>query len=296
MALWKFSVTTLPEAEDALSEWLQHTFDKPISSYFAHEKRTVVISVFLSKKPRWDRAKQKDFSAAIQRLKDSGLNVGRARITLRRIKSEDWAESWKRHFKPIEIGSCLLIRPSWIKRKPRSGQSVVVLDPGLSFGTGQHPTTYFCLEQLVRHRIPGQPQSFLDIGTGSGILAISAAKLGYGPIRAIDYDPEAIRIARKNALRNRVDRRISFAHQDVTKWKVLRDSKFSLICGNLISSLLLSQLQKIVSRLESTGVLVLAGILRKEFPQVRKAYEQAGIRMIASRSEKEWRSGAFQFR
>src|SRR6185295_12819264 len=113
--------------------------------------------------------------------------------------------------------------------------------------------------QLVRQHIPAETRSFLDIGTGSGILAICAAKLGYAPIRAIDCDPEAIRVAKKNASRNRVNERISFAVEDITKWKPRR-AKYSLVCANLISSLLLSEREKILSRLQTKGVLVLAGI------------------------------------
>src|SRR5205814_9828492 len=127
---------------------------------------------------------------ALENIRNAGLKLGPARIKLERVRSQDWSESWKRHFKPLEIGRELLIRPSWSKRRAHKDQAVVVLDPGLSFGTGQHPTTAFCLRQLATRRIPGQAQSFLDIGTGSGILAISAARLGYGPIRAIDSDSE----------------------------------------------------------------------------------------------------------
>jgi ribosomal protein L11 methyltransferase len=295
VALWEFSVTSLPEVEDALSHWLEATFGQPASSYFAEERGTNTISVFLSEKPNWDRARKRDFREIIQRLKNSGLKVGSARVRLRRIKSQDWAESWKKHFKPIEIGRALLIQPGWSKRKPCAGQAAVVLDPGLSFGTGQHPTTRFCLEQLLRNRATHQRQSFLDMGTGSGILAISAAKLGYAPINAIDYDPEAVPIACRNAMRNRVGRKIKFAQEDITKWKVRARFKYSIICANLISTLLLNERERILSRLESDGVLVLAGILRKEFAAIQRAYQKAGMTMIASRAEKEWRSGAFRF-
>ena len=92
---------------------------------------------------------------------------------------------------------------------------MVVLDPGLSFGTGQHPTTGFCLEQLAAWRSAGIPQSCLDLGTGSGILAIAAAKLGYAPVKALDVDPDAVRTACANARRNRVSARIRFQQQDV---------------------------------------------------------------------------------
>ena len=129
----------------------------------------------------------------------------------------DWAESWKRHFQPIEIGDRLLIKPSWSKRRARKNQAVVVLDPGLSFGTGQHPTTEFCLSELVRCGKKKAARSFLDIGTGSGILAITAAKLGYSPVHAFDFDPEAVRTARSNASANGVQNQVRISRADVDK-------------------------------------------------------------------------------
>ena len=150
---------------------------------------------------------------------------------------------------------------------------MVVLDPGLSFGTGQHPTTAFCLRQLVARRRPGEAQSCLDIGTGSGILAIAAAKLGYAPVDAFDFDPEAVRIARANARRNGVAARIRFSRQDLTKLPRRSARKYSLVCANLISSLLLAERERILARLQPDGVLVVAGILKEEFAQV-----QSGLR------------------
>jgi ribosomal protein L11 methyltransferase len=214
---------------------------------------------------------------------------------LSKLKSQDWAESWKRHFKPLEIGSALLIKPSWNHRIPRKGQALVVLDPGLSFGTGQHPTTAFCLKQLAARRHSGRRQSLLDIGTGSGILAISAAKIGYGPVRAFDFDPQSIRIARENARRNRQSRKIQFLQQDVSKLPARASKKYSVICANLISTLLVAQCGRILARLEPEGTLIVAGILKDEFDTVRRAYEKAGLALVASRVEKEWRSASFRW-
>jgi ribosomal protein L11 methyltransferase len=241
----------------------------------------------------------------LKRISACGLNIGSGKISYQKVRREDWAESWKRHFKPIEIGSALLIKPSWIKRQPRKGQAVIVLDPGLSFGTGQHPTTSFCLSQLALRR-DATPRSqlstlnsqlaFLDIGTGSGILAIAAAKLGYSPVDAFDFDPESVRVARENAHKNRVLPKIHIARKDVTKLPLRSGKQYDLICANLISTLLMAESARILSRLKRSGVLVVAGILNSEFASVQRHYERAGLRLIASRVEKEWRSGAFTHR
>jgi ribosomal protein L11 methyltransferase len=172
----------------------------------------------------------------------------------------------------------------------------VVLDPGLSFGTGRHPTTAFCLRQLAARRRPGAAQSCLDIGTGSGILAIAAAKLGYAAVDAFDFDAEAVGIARANARRNGVAALIRVRRQDLTKLPRQSAQQYSLICANLISSLLMAERDRILARLCADGVLVVAGILEGEFAQVQRAFETAGLRLVASRTQNEWRCGAFCWR
>ncbi len=291
--LWKISIGTSPEAEDAVAELLGNTFGQVASSYTNVETRVTTVTVYLTEKPLLDRAKRAELAAGIQRIKACGLDVGTGKVSLIKVRPENWAESWKRHFKPLEIGPELLIRPSWSKRRARRGQAAVVLDPGLSFGTGQHPTTAFCLQQIVSRRRGGERQSFLDIGTGSGILAIAAAKLGYSPVQAIDSDVEAVRIARTNAQQNRVSHKLVFVPQEVASLPRRPRNKYALICANLISDLLLKECARITAQLKAEGVLVIAGILRREFRQVQRAYEACGLRLVASKTEKEWRSGSF---
>ena len=170
-----------------------------------------------------------------------------------------------------------------------------MLDPGLSFGTGQHPTTAFCLRELVRHRKIGARRSFLDIGTGSGILAIAAAKLGYSPVHAFDFDPEAVRVARANARANGVHKKLRIAREDVTKLPIHPARQYDLICANLISTLLIAERRRIVAQLHRGGTLVLAGILKSEFSQVQKVFAELGLKLAARKIENEWCSGSFCF-
>jgi ribosomal protein L11 methyltransferase len=169
----------------------------------------------------------------------------------------------------------------------------VVLDPGLSFGTGHHPTTAFCLQQIVKCRRPAELQSLLDVVTGSGILAIAAAKIGYAPVHAFDLDPEAIRVASANARQNGVAYGIRFQRQDLARLSNQRGRKYSVVCANLISTLLLAERQRILSHLRTEGVLLVAGILKEEFSEVQAAYQASGLHLAASRTQCEWRSGAF---
>lgn len=293
-ALWKISVLTTPEAEEAVAEQLTEITRGTPASYFDAGAGTTTVSVFLEKNPRGGHL-QKLLAGGLMRIRSCGLNIGAGKISLRKIRRENWAESWKRHFHPIEIGSALLIKPGWSKRRAKKNQAVVILDPGLSFGTGQHPTTGFCLQQIVACRELLGRQSFLDIGTGSGILAIAAAKLGYAPAEAFDFDPEAVRRARMNARKNRVAEKIKIGRADVTKLPRKSAEKFSLVCANLTANLLVAERERILSRLQPEGVLVLAGVLHSEFGSVQRHFEMGGLRRIATRIENEWQSGAFVF-
>ena len=304
--LWRLSVRTTTEAEEAVAELLGTVLGRAASSHLAVETQTSLVTVFGPQKLIASRGAKATISAGLKRIKNCGLNPGSGRIGIAKVRRQDWAESWQRHFKAIEIGEALLIKPSWIKRKPRRNQAVVVLDPGLSFGTGQHATTSFCLDAIVagacradagRHkssRRPDAAKSFLDVGTGSGILAIAAAKLGYQPVRAFDFDPAAIRVARANARVNQVGHKLQIAPGDVTKLPPRPARKYDLVCANLISSLLLAERRRIMAQLNPGGMLVLAGILKSEFAQVQAAFEHSGLQLVSSRSEKEWRSGSFR--
>lgn len=289
---WRVSVTTAPEAEDAVAEMLGVLLAAAPVSYFDLEFRASTVSVFCAQKPAAAKAKA-EITAGLKRIAACGLKTGAGTVAIGRVRREDWAESWKRHFHPLEISPVLLIKPGWSRRKPRRGQAVVVLDPGLSFGTGQHPTTSFCLGEIARNRKAGTRQSFLDIGTGSGILAIAAAKLGYQPVRAFDFDPAAVRVAKANARRNRMEHRVKLTRGDITRLPLKPARPYDLVCANLMAPLLIAEKQRIVNRVKPGGTLVLAGILAEEFATVERAYGQLQWRRVSRRGEREWASGAF---
>jgi ribosomal protein L11 methyltransferase len=295
-SLWRISVATLPEAEDAVGELLASLFGQASVIYFDLEKQTSLVSVFIEQGRFLPGGARGEIAARLKRITGFGLKTGPGKIEIAKVKREDWAESWKRHFHPIEIGKTLLVKPSWSKKRPAENQAVVILDPGLSFGTGQHPTTSFCLNEIARYRKVGtQTPSFLDIGTGSGILAIAAAKLGYQPVHAFDFDPESVRVAKENLRKNRVADRVKLSRGDVTKMPLEPARQFDLVCANLISDLLIAERRRIMNRLKPGGTLVLAGILAAEFAEVEQAFADMQLKLHSSRVENEWCSGAFCF-
>jgi ribosomal protein L11 methyltransferase len=290
--LWKVSVATTAVAEDAVQELLRTVLGGNPVSYTDVKTGRVVVSAFYPN-TRPSPADLGRLKSGLQEMRKQGFDMGSGRTKFEAVRPEDWAESWKRHFKPIDVGSTLLIKPSWSSRLPRKSQSVIILDPGLSFGTGQHPTTGFCLERLAAFRNPAAKQSLLDIGTGSGILAIAAAKLGYNPVEAFDFDPTAVTIARRNARRNRVLRQCRVYQADLTSLPVRSTLQYDLICANLVFDLLFAERRRILNRVKPGGSLVLAGILNKEFSELKRIYGGEGFKLVSSRAQGEWRSGMF---
>lgn len=319
--IWKTSIVTTPEAEDAVTELLATLVAPSPSVYTDADTGTTTVSVYSLTRLTNAAATKDALKLGLKTIKACGLNVGVGRITVAKLPPENWADSWKRHFPPLEIGDALLVKPSWSRRKPRKDQALVVLDPGLSFGTGQHPTTEFCLRELVRaergrspsaahgsrkrlqefqpvdsigRAAPGdRSRSFLDMGTGSGILATSAVKLGYAPVHAFDFDPQCVRVAKANAATNRVGKKIRITRADLTKLPHRSRKSYDVVCANLLANLLMAERDRILARVKPDGMLVVAGILKREFQEVQAAYEAAGWRLVASKAQKEWRSGTF---
>lgn len=293
--LWQVTLRVNREAEEAARELMERIFRQPPSVFSPEASPKTVVSVYSRRATPLSDHRRQQIQKGLQKIKDSGLNPGGSgQLSVKRLKAQDWAESWKRHFKPLAIGSTLLVQPSWSRRRPRPNQSLVVLDPGLSFGTGQHPTTEFCLHQLVACRPAGRPASLFDLGTGSGILAIAGVKLGYKPVLAVDNDPLAVQAARANAEVNRVSGQLSIRKRDITRTS--GSEAFDLICANLTADLLERATDRILNHLKPGGALVVAGVLESQFPQVRRVYEQAGLKLAAHERNCEWRSGRFQFR
>ncbi len=265
-----------------------------VCSYTDVDRQRTTVSVFLRSREDWSPQMASELNAGLKRLGGFGLNAGLARVLFRQLRPEDWRESWKRHFKTVAIGTSLLVKPSWSRRKPRKGQAVVVLDPGLSFGTGHHPTTAFCLRALTTLRRQFSQRSLLDVGTGSGILAIAAVKLGYHPVCALDSDPDAVRCAQANARTNKVRRRVRLVCRELGALPCHTDERFSVICANLNTRLLLDHRDRLVSRLAPGGALVLAGCLTNEFALVQRSFEGTGLKLSRARADGEWRAGVFR--
>ena len=291
--LRSISITTSLSAEDAVGVLLELERGQTPSSYTDALTRLSTVSVYGEIETQDVAGIKRRLREGLQALADDGIDIVPARIQVKKVPARDWSESWKRHFKPLDLGPRLLVKPTWSRRVPKKTQALVVLDPGLSFGTGQHATTRFCLEQLVALRDPQSAQSMLDVGTGSGILAIAAVKLGYQSVNAFDFDADCVRVANENTELNGVAAVLIVTHDDITQVPKKPKQRYSVVCANLICDLLIAERDRLLARVTPGGSLVLAGILETQFTLVRKTFEAAGWKLVAATTDKEWRSGTF---
>ncbi len=203
------------------------------------------------------------------------------------LLEEDWGAGWKEHFHPFHVAPLLVIRPSWESYEPREGEAVIAMDPGMAFGTGLHESTRLALgfiEELCAGAPPGRA---LDVGTGTGVLAMAAALRGATLVIAIDNDPDAVAAARENVARNRLAERVRVSGRDLGAI----DGTFDLIAANITADVLLPLAPRLVERLSPGGALVLAGLLTGgQTAEVRSAYEGLGLLCAGERTEGEWSS------
>ena len=257
--LRSISITTSLSAEDAVGVLLELEQGQTPSSYADALTRLSTVSIYGEIETRNVAGIKRRLREGLEALAADGIDVGPARIQVKKVPARDWSESWKRHFKPLDLGPRLLVKPTWSRRVPKKSQALVVLDPGLSFGTGQHATTRFCLEQLVALRDPAaSSQSMLDVGTGSGILAIAAVKLGYQPVNAFDFDPDCVRVANENTELNGLATVLTVTHDDITQVPKKPKQRYSVVCANLIYDLLIAERDRLLARVAPGGSLVLA--------------------------------------
>ena len=270
------------EAAQPLADWLaeQEIF---ASTWEDREGGPSRVEIFLE-----DSAGADDAAASIIA---AGHAVGLELVpTIGTLKAEDWSESWKRFFSVVHVSPHLVVRPPWEDYTPAQGEKVLVLDPGMSFGTGKHATTQACMGFLDELAQTDPRRDVLDVGCGSGILSIAAVKLGFPSVRGIDNDEDAVRIAGENAAANGVE--AAFQTQDLA----VCDLQATIVVANVLAPVLVkfaTSIARCVRRVPGNA-LILSGILETQYDEVRDTYVALGFREVRNIVVGEWKTGLFQ--
>ncbi|MCF8088174.1 MAG: 50S ribosomal protein L11 methyltransferase [Desulfotignum sp.] len=214
-------------------------------------------------------------------LAQDGIHVS---IQTETVADQDWAHAWKEHFHVIRITDRMVVKPAWKPFDPDPDDLVIHLDPGMAFGTGTHPSTCMCLKQIQAELTPGQ--TFLDVGCGSGILMIAAARLGASRMAGIDTDPAAVAVAKENLEKNEVP--ADQYHLWAGTLDQMDATQYDLIGANIIAQTLVAIMGDIRLRMAPDGRAVLSGIILERLPDVETALKQQGLIILTRDTDAEW--------
>ena len=247
------------------------------------------IKLYLEKE---DSASLSRLEKLLQSLKEQyGDSLGSLELTVTSLAPVDWEESWKDNYPPQPVGEKLIVLPYW--RDDHQGRIPIILDPGLTFGTGAHPSTQMVMEFM--EEIDLQGKNCLDLGSGSGILSIAALRLGAKSATGVDIDPKAEDIARENAAYNNFSApEFTALTGNVTADKNLmnrlREEHYDLVLVNIVADVIISLAPILPQFLEEGSILLLSGILDTRLEDVRQAIEKAGLSIVAVKAKEDWRS------
>ncbi|MBR0066965.1 MAG: 50S ribosomal protein L11 methyltransferase [Kiritimatiellae bacterium] len=256
--------------------------DFVLTSYRDVEETSATMQIFLPDPA--DAPRAAEALAAAGRI--VGLELAPETGT---IPDEDWKLSYRKHFKTEVISPRLVVRPPWEAVTPAPGQKVLTLDPGIAFGTGQHPTTRACLDAIDALAVEGTDRSFLDVGCGSGILSIAAALEGFRDVHGFDNDPDAVRNANENAEANGLGTLFSDGDLSAPGTAV----PAVVVAANVLAPVLVRFAREVGALVNPGGRLILSGILDEQYDEVRAAYAALGFTELSNRLIGEWRTGLF---
>lgn len=210
-------------------------------------------------------------------------DFGTLELETRNVRDEDWAENWKKYYKPFRAGKHLLVKPTWESCEPLPGDRVIEIDPGMAFGSGTHETTAMCME-LIEKTLRGG-ERVLDVGTGSGILAICAALCGAGSVLAIDIDPDAVKTAEENVSHNHLEKTVTVTHGDLLNGI---EAECDICVANIIADVICAFAAPVKRHILPGGRFICSGIIRERENDVTAALNSAGYTILDIMRRGEW--------
>jgi len=242
------------------------------------DKTIAAVSVFLPA----DRPFTDAVAFVRDRMSESGFE---GKVEIIGVNEEDWANSWKAYYKTLHIGKRMVIVPMWEDYAAKEGELIVRMDPGMAFGTGTHETTRLVIELLEEYTKEGC--RMLDVGCGSGILAICASKLGAAECRAYDIDPVAVRVANENIAESG-EKNVTCEVSDLLKQVDLTGGKYDLVCANIVADIIIRMAPDVGRYMKDDAVLLASGIIAERCDDVVACFEANGFKVVEKLTDNDW--------
>ena len=257
------------------------TWDFADINVLEHKGKAAYVKAYFSEDDNVDEI-VKYINEKLNELKSIGVDLGEAKVEVEKMHEEDWANNWKKYYKPTKIGERLVIKPIWEEYEAKEGEVVVELDPGMSFGTGTHETTRMCVAAIDKYT--KEDSEVFDIGTGSGILAIVASKLGAKHVVGVDLDPVAVEAAKENVAYNNIH------NIELLEGNLLDvvDGKADVVVANIIAEVICILIPDVKKVLKQNGVFITSGIIHDRRDMVIQKFEEEGFEVIESNKDGEW--------
>lgn len=294
MKKWlKITVTASPVICEPVSDFVIGILQGAVETELTDEQPDGVVHCYFEK----ENPSSQEIDEIVQRITEYAAEITaifkeeKAHVSWQLLEDEDWSKTWKAHFSPFFITSDIVIAPTWEKYTPVNDEKVIVMDPGMAFGTGHHATTALALE-MVEQEVRRQGScSVLDVGTGTGVLAIAAVLFGAGDVLGIDNDPIAVDVAGENAVLNTVDTVMRTSGAPVGDVA----GQFGLVIANIVHDVLQELADDLAARTVSQGRLILSGVLHgAQVDSITKAFEQRGFTLLQETTRDEWAALLFE--
>lgn len=247
-----------------------------------HQDQNVIIKAYYLENLYTEQMKLKikDGISKIEKI----LKISSSEISEKVINEEDWANEWKKHYKPIKVGQSIIVKPSWEDYTKQANEIVIEMDPGMAFGTGTHESTYMCLEFI--EKFIGNRKRILDIGCGSGILSITGIKLGAESAFAIDIDEVAIKVAKENALNNKIQSNIVVKKAKIQE--INSGEKYDLVLANIVANVIIEISPIVKNFLDENGLFIISGIIKERQEEVQNCLKNNNYKIIETKNMGEW--------
>lgn len=284
MGIAGFAIEDARDFQDLMNKKNSYDWDYIDESLMALEHLPTSVAFYMEE----TEESEKILTLLGEKLKemksDESIDYGSLSIVRQSVEESQWKDNWKEYFKPAKITERIVIKPSWEEYCPSADELVIEIDPGMAFGTGTHPTTSLCVKLLERYIEPDR-NTVLDVGCGSGILAIASALLGAKAVLAVDIDPIAVEVSKENVERNHLSEKIRVMEGDLTKGL---NEKADIVAANLMADLVMMLARDVAGHLRGKSIFISSGILIEKQEQVVSSIEECGFHILDIMEEGEW--------